>query len=79
MLMYMRTTVDIDDDLLQAAKEIAERRGTSAGRVISELMRRALAPPKQGTRVRNGVPLLAHRQAGAPALTLKVVRELQED
>jgi hypothetical protein len=42
-------------------------------------MRRALAPPKQGTRVRNGVPLLAHRQAGAPALTLKVVRELQED
>jgi hypothetical protein len=75
----MRTTVDIEDDVLQAAKEIAERQGTSAGKVISDLIRRALAPPRLGPRVRNGVPLLAHRPAGAPALTLKIVHELQED
>lgn len=38
----MRTTLDIDDDLLKAAKDLARRRGTTAGRVVSELMRRAL-------------------------------------
>ena len=38
----MRTTLDIDDDILQAAKEIAEIRGSTAGKVISELARKGL-------------------------------------
>ncbi|MFU8832723.1 MAG: CopG family transcriptional regulator [Wenzhouxiangella sp.] len=38
----MRTTLDIDDEVLAAAKELARRRGTTAGRVVSELLRRAL-------------------------------------
>jgi hypothetical protein len=38
----MRTTLDIDDDVLLAAKEIARRNGETAGQVVSELMRRAL-------------------------------------
>lgn len=38
----MRTTLDIDDDLLAAAKELARQRGRSAGQVISELLRHAL-------------------------------------
>jgi hypothetical protein len=38
----MRTTLDIDDDLLKVAKDLARRRGTTAGRVVSELMRQAL-------------------------------------
>ena len=38
----MRTTLDIDGDVLSAAKEIARARGTSAGRVISDLARQAL-------------------------------------
>lgn len=38
----MRTTLDIDDDVLLAAKEIARRNGETAGRVVSELVRRAL-------------------------------------
>lgn len=41
----MRTTLDIDDDVLQAAKELARRQKTTAGRVISELSRRALTAP----------------------------------
>jgi hypothetical protein len=39
----MRTTLDIDDDVLQAAKELARRERKSAGRVLSELARRGLA------------------------------------
>ncbi|MBN8455329.1 hypothetical protein [Accumulibacter sp.] len=43
----MRTTLDIEDDVLLAAKELARRDGTTAGRVISQLLRQALtqAPP----------------------------------
>ena len=38
----MRTTLEIDDDLLAAAKELARRRATTAGRVVSDLLRQAL-------------------------------------
>lgn len=38
----MRTTLDIDDDLLLAAKEIARREGASAGTVVSRLLRHSL-------------------------------------
>lgn len=41
----MRTTLDIDDDVLQAAKDRARREGTTAGHVISDLARRSLLSP----------------------------------
>jgi len=41
----MRTTLDIADDVLQAAKERARREGKTAGEVISELARIALTSP----------------------------------
>ena len=45
----MRTTLDIDEDVLRAAKELARREKKTAGAVISELTRRALtASPKVG-------------------------------
>jgi hypothetical protein len=42
----MRTTLDIDDDILQAAKELARAEKKTAGQVISELARKGLT---QGT------------------------------
>lgn len=39
----MRTTIDIDDDVLAAAKELARVQKVSAGQVISGLIRSALA------------------------------------
>jgi hypothetical protein len=41
----MRTTLDIADDVLQAAREYARREKKSIGDVISELARRALTTP----------------------------------
>ena len=38
----MRTTLDIDDDVLGASREIARRQKKTAGQVISDLVRRAL-------------------------------------
>jgi hypothetical protein len=40
--MMMRTTLDIDDDVLAAAKERARRERKTTGRVVSELLRRAM-------------------------------------
>jgi hypothetical protein len=44
----MRTTLEIDDDVLEAAKSIARQSDRTAGAVLSELARRALtaAPTK---------------------------------
>jgi len=38
----MRTTLDIDDDILAAAKEMARRQCVSAGQVVSRLLRQAM-------------------------------------
>jgi hypothetical protein len=38
----MRTTLDIDDDILQAAKELAKAEKKTAGQVLSELARKGL-------------------------------------
>ena len=39
----MRTTLNIDDDLLIAIKEVARRESKSAGAIASSLLRRSLA------------------------------------
>ena len=39
----MRTTIDIDDELLAVARELARREHQSLGKVISRLAREALA------------------------------------
>jgi hypothetical protein len=75
----VRTTLDIDDDVLQAAKEIAVTRGTTAGKVISDLARRGLVPARPKVRVRNGVPLLAPRAETDPLLTMDRVNELRDE
>lgn len=74
----MRTTLDIDEDVLQAAKELAAHRRTTAGRVLSDLARKALAPAR-AARVRNGVPVLPRRPAGAARPTMKLVNDLRDE
>jgi hypothetical protein len=75
--MTMRTTLDLDDDVLLTVKELAALQGKTAGKVLSDLARKALQPTDK-TRVRNGVPLLPVRR-GAPRLTMKRVNELRDE
>jgi hypothetical protein len=75
----MRTTLDIEDDVLQAAKELAQREGSTAGQVISKLARRGLttSTPKTAKAfvMRNGVPVFPSR---GEVVTLEHVRELMD-
>jgi hypothetical protein len=41
----MRTTLDIEEDVLLAVKERGQREGKTAGKVLSELARQALSNP----------------------------------
>lgn len=74
----MRTTLDVDDDVLQAAKELAAIRGITAGKMLSELARKALTAPSS-PRVRNGVPLVPRRPAGSPRPTMAFVNRLRDE
>lgn len=75
----MRTTLAIDDDVLAAAKNLAERDRKSVGEVISDLARQGLNRRDRGSRtVRNGVPLLPARK-GATAVTLAIVNRLRDE
>lgn len=50
----MRTTLDIDDEVLAAVKELARRENASAGQVVSRLLHQSLtggpAAPRTGKR-----------------------------
>ena len=75
----MRTTLDIDDDVLQASKELAAAHRKTAGQMLSELARQALAPAHAHRSVRNGVPVLPRRSPGRPRPTMKLVNGLRDD
>jgi hypothetical protein len=77
----MRTTVNIDPDVLMAVKERARRERRSAGDVLSELARRALT--SQGSVAPAGEPVaffgfepLPHR---GPVVSNDVVDRLREE
>jgi hypothetical protein len=73
----MRTTLDVDDDVLSAAKEIARQRGVAMGRVLSDLARQALtATPRFATR--NGIPQLPIRP-GSGIVTPDLVKRLLDE
>lgn len=76
----MRTTLDIDADVLQAAKELAEREGRTAGQMVSELARRGLTASAERTprsgRLRNGVPVFPGR---GEIVTIEHVQRLLDD
>jgi hypothetical protein len=74
----MRTTLDIEDDVLQAAKELAQLNGRTAGQMLSDLARRSLNASafKKRFGLRGGVPVLPSR---GELITLEHVQKIQDD
>jgi len=73
----MRTTLAIDDDVLTAAKGLAEQQNKTLGEVISALARQALHPVTRRAS-RGGVPLLQGRAKVAP-VTAELVNRLRDE
>ena len=73
----MRTTVDIEKDVLLAAKEIARRRGSTLGQVLSELARKSLIQ-KPPLSEEDGLQLFPI-QPGAGVVTLELVNRLRDE
>ncbi len=76
-MRVMRTTLDLDEDLVHVAKSLARQRGTTMGRVVSELARKALEP-RGAAKTRNGVPLFTPIP-GAPKPHLDLVNRLRDE
>lgn len=74
----MRTTLNLDDDMLETAKMLAARERKPLGTVISGLIRRAVEPAAQAAGERNGIPLFPVSQ-GARAVTPEIVKELLDE
>ena len=68
----MRTTVDIDDALLLAAKAMARSRRQTLGAVLSDLVRKGLASTRP-TLERDGFPVFQVSE-GAKPITLEDVK-----
>ena len=69
--------MDLDEDVLGVAKHLAAQQRVSTGKVVSNLMRQALAP-KKSPKVRNGVPLF-ELKPGAKPMTLELVNRLRDE
>lgn len=74
----MRTTLDIDEDVLLAAKELARLRKQTMGEVLSELAREALTHQKDVPATRNDVPLFP-KQAQSQVVTMELVNRLRDE
>ena len=77
----MRTTLDIDEDVLQAAKELAKREKRTAGKMISELARRALSGAPIGRRSKKREECFGFRPfpSRGGVVTNEAVDRLRED
>lgn len=73
----MRTTISIDDDVLRAARQIADSTGAPLGKAISALARTGLRSTEPATE-RGGVRLLPVRPDAAGA-TMAEVNALRDD
>jgi hypothetical protein len=77
----MRTTLDIADDVLQAAKERAQRERKTIGEMISELARRALTAPQESSSVKEPMAVYGLRPfpARGGIVTNELIDKLRDD
>lgn len=76
----MRTTLDIEDEVLQAVKERAQHEGITTGKLASQMLREALTKGKKSVShkvtYRNGVPVFP---ATGEIVTLAHIRKLMDE
>lgn len=74
----MRTTVNLDEDVMRAVRSLARERGESLGSVISSLVRDALRRPTDAVVYDLDVPVFRVRE-DAPPITPEMVQSALEE
>lgn len=74
----MRTTIAIDDAVLESVRRVALRRNQSMGVVVTDLLRQALAAKPAVVADRSGLPLMPV-QPGAGQADLNTVNALRDE
>jgi len=73
----MRTTLTLDDDILELATRQAKARGLSLGRTVSDLVRRGLNAPTPSTE--KGGLVVFQLPADSPQVTTEEVRRIEAE
>jgi hypothetical protein len=73
----MRTTLQIDDDVLASARHLASLEAKTLGQVISKLARKGLIPVPQETE-HQGFPVFSVSASASP-ITFEMVQKAAED
>lgn len=73
----MRTTLALDDDVVEQVRQFAENRGVSMGKAASELIRRGIERPLP-THVVNGLHVFS-APPDAPKISWERVRDLDAE
>jgi len=74
----MRTTLELDNDVIESAKNLAKAQGNTVGEVISDLVRLALHQRNIRPPMRNGVPVFPPKFAAQPP-DLALVNALRDE
>jgi hypothetical protein len=73
----MKAVLAIDDDVLEAAKAMAEEQHKTVDEIISELARRSIEENRP-RETRNNIPLLPQHAQGKP-VTMQIVNSLRDE
>ena len=74
----MRTTVNLDEDVLEMAKSLAAKERKPLGEVISALLRQSVVPAPSPKSERNGIPLFPVSPKGR-SVTPEIVKALLDE
>ena len=73
----MRTTINLDADVAEIARQYARGRSLPLGKAVSELVRRGVTRPLE-TRIENGLHVVV-LPPGSEKITSEHVKKLQEE
>ena len=74
----MRTTLEIEDDVLEVARDLARHKCVSLGNAVSQLIRKGLQLPERAQTSRNGLRIVSRPKDAVP-VTLATVNQFRDE
>jgi hypothetical protein len=77
MIIMMRTTINLPEDVYEAARSVAAVKDISLGDALAELVRQGLRPPMR-MEMKNGIPMVVLPK-DSPLITLEHTLAIEDD